>query len=225
VLDTLAGMSAWSFRRRHGTCTRCEREFEGGEAHFSTLIVEGEELAREDLCRACWRKHEAQAGDGENVAQDAPAVSAPGKAWHFWWRTRYEVGRKHGLALNLEAIEALFLGLEGRGETRLRELRYVLCLLLMRKRRLKIVRISRDEQGEALIVRRPRREEALRVFVFDFDAQRMAQLRDELQRVFDSDEGLASLALGHASQEAPGVDGAGDGDESEPADQPSDVGR
>lgn len=184
-------MSTWTFRRRHGTCARCERAFESGEPHWSALAVEGEQLAREDCCRACW-----------------PAASAqPG--WLFWWRTRHEAGRKPGLALNLEAIEALFLGLEGRAEVRLRELRYVLCLLLMRKRRLKIERILRDDEGEAMIVRRPRRQEALRVFVFDFDAARMGELREELRRVFDSDEGLAGLSVGQADQAPEAADGDG----------------
>lgn len=182
-------MSTWTFRRRLGACARCERAFESGEAHWSALAVADEQLAREDCCRACWRELE----------QADPASRA---SWLFWWRTHHEAGRKQGLALNLEAIEALFLGLEGRSEVRLRELRYVLCLLLMRKRRLKIERILRDEQGESMIVRRPRRQEALRVFVFDFDAARMGELREELRRVFDSDEGLSSLGAGSVAQEA-----------------------
>lgn len=180
-------MSTWTFRRRHGACARCERVFEGGEVHWSALAIAQEQLAREDCCRACWRALE------EEQPSQRPA-------WLFWWRTRHEAARKPGLALNLEAIEALFLGLEGRSETRLRELRYVLCLLLMRKRRLKIERIVRDEQGESMFVRRPRRQESLRVFVFDFDAARMGELREELRRVFDSDEGLAGLGAGAEGQ-------------------------
>jgi hypothetical protein len=178
-------MSTWTFRRRHGACARCERAFEDGEVHWSALAVAHEQLAREDCCRACWR-----------ALDEGPADARP--AWIFWWRTRHEVARRAGLALNLEAIEALFLGLEGRAETRLRELRYVLCLLLMRKRRLKIERIARDGEGESMFVRRPRRQESLRVFVFDFDAARMGELREELRTVFDSDEGLAGLGRGEA---------------------------
>lgn len=192
-------MSTWTFRRRHGACSRCEREFEAGEPHFSALAVEGEQLSRDDCCRACWR-----------ALGELPEAERP--AWLFWWRTRHEVGKKKGLALNLEAIEALFLGLEGRAEVRLRELRYVLCLLLMRKRRLKIERIVRDAEGESMLVRRPRRQESLRVFVYDFEAERMAELREELRRVFDSDEGLAGLAAGSEAQ------GAGEADDPEPED-------
>jgi hypothetical protein len=189
-------MSVWSFRRRKGECTACERAFSDGEPYHSLLLVEGEELARRDLCKSCWKASE---GAADGVL--------------FWWRTRHEEGRRKGLALNLEAIEGLFLGLEGRAEQRLRELRYVLCLLLLRKRRLKIERIERSGEGEAMVVRRPRRKEGLRVFVFDFDAERMAQLRDELQRVFDSDEGLMAVAAGQSGPEDGLVEEASDASE------------
>jgi hypothetical protein len=181
-------MSAWSFRRRRGTCSVCEREFDDGEAHFSALAIQGEELSREDACRACWK------------ARD-DSLPAP----LFWWRTRHHVAARKGLALDLEAIQGLFLGLEGRDEQHLRELRYVLALILLRKRRLKIERIERSDEGESMILRRPRRQEALRVWVFEFDAERMAQLRDELQRVFDAEEGV--LAAAGAGGEADAPDG------------------
>lgn len=189
-------MSSWSFSRRRGQCTACERDFTDGEPHYSALSIEGEELARRDLCRACWKARADERG-----------------GLLFWWRTHHEVGRSKGLALNLEAIEGLFLGLEGRAEQRLRELRYVLCLLLMRKRRLKIERIERSAEGESMLVRRPRRKEALRVFVFDFDAERMAELREELRRVFDSDEGLTAVAAGVADGAPAEGDPVGEGDD------------
>lgn len=197
-------MSIWSFRRRHGVCTVCERAFEDGEPHYSTLAVRGEEVARDDLCRACWRER-APATSAE-LEGDATAAQASDDL--FWWRTRHEAGKRKGVALNYEVIEALFLGLEQRTERHLRELRYVLCLLLMRKRRLKIVRIVRDSEGESMLVRRPRRTESLRVFVYEFDAERMDALRGELMRLFDSEEG-ETLAAGSEGEVAT-EDGAPD---------------
>jgi hypothetical protein len=64
-------------------------------------------------------------------------------------------------------------------------MRYVLCLILMRKRRLKLARVERGAEGEAMLVRRPRREESLRVFVFDFSPERLEELRHELLQVFE----------------------------------------
>ncbi len=55
----------------------------------------------------------------------------------------------------------------------------------MRKRRLKLQRVERGPEGEALVVRRPRREEGWRVYVFDFGPERLEELRGELLRVFE----------------------------------------
>jgi hypothetical protein len=99
-------------------------------------------------------------------------------------------GRRRLLAH--ESIEALFNALEPRVETRLRELRFLLALLLMRKRRLKVVRIVKKDDGEAFAVRRPRRDEELTVYVFELTPERQAELREELVRLFDQPD-LSSL--------------------------------
>ncbi len=166
-------MTDWKFERRHGTCSGCEREFADGERHFSALVLRGETLAREDGCVGCWNS-------------DSSAERL------FWWRTRHSLDKRRGVQLNLEALEQLFLHLEGKEETKLRELRYVLCLILLRKRRLKVRQILRDAEGESFIVQRPKQQEALRVFVFDFSAERIDALRHELQQIFDGGDPDAS---------------------------------
>lgn len=190
---TLLAMAAWTFRRRKGLCAACERGFTDGEPHFSLLGVEGEELVRNDLCKACWQV-------GHAAREHAL----------FWWRTRHEVARRKGLALNLEALEALFHGLARREERHLNELRYLLSLLLLRKRRLKLVRLARTEHGDAMVVRKPRHSEEQLVAVFEFDAARMEELRAELARLFDEGEGQ----LQEGSPEAPSgrLDEGGPGD-------------
>ena len=104
-------------------------------------------------------------------------------------------GKKRSLQLDMDSLERLFLELEGRPESRLRELRYVICLLLMRKRRVKVLKVERGSEGESFLVRRPRRDESLRVFVFDFDAERMEELRHDLQAIFDGAEEEGELKL------------------------------
>lgn len=162
-------MTEWKFTKRQPACRHCQRTFEDTEPHISALAVRGEEVAREDVCLACW-KTQLSRGD------------------LFWWRTRHEEGKKRGIALNLEALEALFTRLEGQAAGALAELRYVLCLVLMRKRRLKIERVERDADGEALIVSRPRRSELYRVAVFDFSPEKIDELRSRLQEVFEGAE-------------------------------------
>jgi hypothetical protein len=158
----------WKFQRRQARCSACESGFADGERHVSMLTIGGEEISRRDMCVGCWEKR-GPAGD------------------LFFWFTRQRVDRRR-LQLDLATLERLFLQLEGRAEPKVRELRYILCLLLMRKRRLKLVRVSRDAEGESLIVRRPRRTEACTVWVFDFTPERVDELRRELIQIFEGSE-------------------------------------
>lgn len=185
--------SAWKFGRREPACHVCAATFDDGERIWSRLRLAGEGLERQDVCWRCWEPApEPAAGEtGEPRETGEPGETAgAGDVDVFWWRTRHVVGKRRGLGLNLPALEALFHSIEGRTEETVRELRYLLCLLLMRKRRLKLVRVQRGADGESFEVRRPRRQESLRVDVFDFTPERMDELRVELLALFDSAEGL-----------------------------------
>jgi hypothetical protein len=143
---------------------------------FSILFVEPERLRREDACPACF---ERPTESGELL----------------FWRTRHTLDRKQRFAVDFEAIEELFLALDGRREGRQAELRYLLSLLLLRKKRLKLVGVRRQAGGETLCVRRPRRQEEFEVQVFELDSERALALKAELARVF---EGAGVESLGRA---------------------------
>lgn len=194
--------SDWRIHKKQGACAACEAEFEEGQGHFSLLLVEPEALGRVDRCLACFEA-------SEDVGPEA-----------VFWRTRYRPKAKRGLAVDFESVLRLFLALEGRAEERLAELRYLLTLLLMRKKRLKLVRVKRggvDAEGqrtaERMIMRRPRHEEALEVLVFDLTPQRTAELRADLERIFEGAgaEDLLKPREQEMSGAAPeSVDGAAD---------------
>ena len=178
-------MSDWRFRRRQGWCNACEARFAEGDRHVSVLRIAGEELRREDTCLPCW------------TARPMGIVRLPDSPdWVgddlFYWFTRHHEGRC-GLHLDLATLEQLFLRLEDRPEPRVREMRYVLCLLLMRKRRLKLDRVLRGPDGESLTVHRPRRKESLSVFVFDFKPERIQALRTELMSLLEGAEPASSF--------------------------------
>ena len=145
-------------------------------------IVEGE-LVRQDHCLECWKVREETERD-----EDAEL---------FWWTTRHQPDKKATLALDLESLERLFLKLEGRTEQQICELRYVLSLLLMRKRRLKLERVVREGDREEMICSRPKREERYHVAVYDFSPDRIDELRTQLAEVFegfDPEEGESAHA-------------------------------
>jgi hypothetical protein len=187
-------MAKWQIGRHVPKCATCEKEFGAGERLYSMLAVGEDGLERRDLCLECY-------------SDDAVAGAL------FWWRTRHLVEESRGLKLDLEAIEALFLALDpdrvpqaepeteaesadeedvvsqtGPVSERLLELRYLMCLILLRKRRVKVLKVARRHngiEGEFFIVKRPRRQEEIAVQVFDFDADKIAAVRADLQRVFE----------------------------------------
>lgn len=171
----------WKIKKRDETCSRCEQDFDEGQGLFSVLRVEPESFGREDQCAPCFQTDDTRSPDT------------------VFWRTRYRPKAKRGLALDFESILRLFLALDGREEDRLRELRYLLALLLMRKKRLKLVRVKRADSGEWMVLRRPRHSEVMDVAVFDLTPERAAELRVELEQIF---EGAGSEDLLAAAQEA-----------------------
>ena len=173
-------MSAkWTIGRRQPVCAASGRPFDDGERHVSLVEVAEGELRRSDLSLGAWQARERSGAE--------PPL--------FWWMTRHRVNPSRTVQLDLEGLEELFQRLEGRPETPVRELRYLLCLLLMRKRRLSIDRIERGPEGERMIVKRPRRDERYEVFVYDFEPARMEELRAELQAIFDGAEGSEGVRL------------------------------
>ena len=168
-------MAEWKFRRRQGWCGVCERPFEEGERHLSALAILEGDLVRQDHCLSCW--------DDRPEAEEAFEEASLDEL--FWWSTRHYAEKKATVALDLESLERIFISLEGRTEQQICELRYVLSLLLMRKRRLKLERVNRDGEREELICVRPKRSEEYRVAVFDFTPDRVDELRLRLAEVFD----------------------------------------
>ncbi len=159
-------MGDWKFGGRQGLCTECERAFADGEPLHSLLALNEGAFSRSDLCAGCFGEREPS----EDVV---------------YWRTKYTVVEKKGVQLDLESIHALFGALEEREERGWRELRYLLCLILMRKRRLKVLGVRNVDGDEVFVVRRPRTEDEKLVHVFDFSAERRGELRETLQAIFD----------------------------------------
>ncbi|MFT6714850.1 MAG: hypothetical protein ACJAVJ_002140, partial [Planctomycetota bacterium] len=140
-------MAKWSIEKRVALCGKCEGQFTDGDAIYSLLMATDDGLHRDDVCVQC-RSDEACA------------------AALFWWRAKFHEKKARGLQLDLEAIEALFIALGKTDKLRLKELRYLMCLILLRKRRVKVTKVARSHEGvegEFFLVKRPRRDEQIAV--------------------------------------------------------------
>lgn len=155
----------------------CDRGFLEQEPHVSLLSIEELESGRSDICRECFAEREAELVEGTG---------------RVWWRTRHTVAEKKGVQLDLESLQALFEALEEKEDLGWQELRYLLCLILMRKRRIKVLAVKRLEGQEIFIVRKPRTEVDQVVRIFDFTPERQEELRATLTAIFEGAD-LAEL--------------------------------
>ncbi|HJQ81226.1 MAG TPA: hypothetical protein VJ828_14800 [Lacipirellulaceae bacterium] len=130
-------------------CAATDRALEPGETCYSVLEVQGADVVRKDYCKEAWT---------------APPESAFG-----WWRTRIPepTAKKVKLAPN-EVLLELFDQMADRPDQE--DLRYVLTLLLIRRRVLRL-----DLPGDGLVAHPSRREvmsavETMRVYCPKRDA-------------------------------------------------------
>ncbi len=167
--------SAWRTGHRGGTCASCEVPLEPGATAISALFEsasrDDEPFARHDFCAACF--------DG------AVDVGSP----FSWWR--YEVARpdEKKAAFDLDIAREFLLRLLQEAAPDRASLRYLLALLLMRKRIVRVTEQFVDERGEVMSVRLPPDEAIHELVCPAIDEAEAAALRDQIGRLFDLGDG------------------------------------
>jgi hypothetical protein len=141
-------------------CTTTGREFAPGEWYYSAVVAEGEELKRFDYAAEVWQ---------------APPENAVG-----WWKSQVpdKTSRRKHWAPNdvmLNFFDELAVAPDKQ------DMRYVLTLLLVRRRVFRLEEELRDEEGrEALTVYCPRRDATYNVLAVMPAQERIEQIQDEL---------------------------------------------
>jgi len=148
-------------------CTkRCQatgRELKPGDAYYSVLVVEAGGLARHDYSPEAWQ------GSPEGAIG--------------WWKAEIPSAKskKRHWAPN-EVMLRFFDELERQEDKQ--DVRYVLSLLLVRRRVMRQEEIEQDDRGrELLVLYCPRRDETYRVPAVVPDALRAAEIQAELAQL------------------------------------------
>lgn len=229
-------MAKWQIGRHVPKCAACEVEFKDGDRLYSLLQVSDDGLERQDLCVRCysdeavanavfWWRTRHQVEEQRGLKLDLEAIEAlfialdPHRSSAASSAADEEDNDSNAISVapqtdeaDSEAAAPFASGLPI--NERLLELRYLICLVLLRKRRLKVTKVARSyrgEVGEFFLVKRPRRQEELAVRVFDFDADKIASLREDLQRIFEGAD-PAELAADQELSDEAGVDSEADTD-------------
>jgi hypothetical protein len=111
-------MSDWEIARSAGECFATGKEIEYGQEYFAALVETEEGLQRRDFCAEYWES-------------EKPEVFC-------YWKTRLpEPGKKKELFVDEEMLMTFFERLAEETEPEKVNFRFVLAMVLMRKRRLK----------------------------------------------------------------------------------------
>jgi len=155
-------------------CAATDRALEPGDVCYSVLEVQGADVVRKDYCREAW-------------------TGAPETAFG-WWKSRIPepTAKKVKLAPNDVLLE-LFDELADRHEQL--DLRYVLTLLLIRRRVLRLDVPSEataskpvdDPQAECMVVYCPKRDAAYEVQVAMPDPSRIDEIQQQLSDLLIAD--------------------------------------
>jgi len=160
----------WNITRSERRCTSCQKLFEEGEAFVSALFDQDNQLQRRDYCPACWDAQEDRSG-----------------AFSFW-RTR--VPRRDDDKKPLvdeNVVMDFFLRMADSDDEKRLNFRYILALILMRRKQLKFVDIRRREGREYLVLRRPRHEAEHEVLNPDLDDEQLEHVREDLSQILEAD--------------------------------------
>lgn len=144
-------------------CAVTDRELKPGETFYAVLVVEGATLARHDYSPESWQ---------------GPPEGAVG-----WWKSQVPSPDAHRMhwAPN-DVMLDFFDELEQQPERQ--DIRYVLALLLVRRRVMRLEEEARQEDGRGMLVLYcPRREATYRVPVVMPDEPRINEIQQELARL------------------------------------------
>jgi len=157
----------WNIRETSLHCAACGREFQEGQDIHSTLLETQTSFERRDHCAACW------------AAVDPKIVFSQ-------WRTlmpRHEtpVGKR----VNAQIVLDFFRKLEGEQERQKLCFRYVLGLMLTRKKIMKFGGVIRGEDGEELLLTDARTGVAYRVRDPILNQQEIAGITEEVGKLLN----------------------------------------
>jgi hypothetical protein len=124
----------WTIQSRSHRCAATGREFAEGELFYALLFDDNTGYRREDLCEEAYRAR----------PDDAPAPFS-------FWRAKYQPPPPPAPEpLGKQTAEDLLRRYMAADEPRLGSARYLLAVMLERKRILKEIEVQRDESGALL---------------------------------------------------------------------------
>ena len=154
----------YEVQRSAQRCATSGREFAPGEKFYSALVVEGAELRRYDYAAEAWQ---------------APPPGAIG-----WWQSQLpDAGGKRPHGVPNDVLLQCFDELAEQPERQ--DMRYVVALLLVRRRVFRLEEDDRASGGEVLRLHCPRRDASYEVPVVIPDPARIDEIQQQVAKLLE----------------------------------------
>ncbi len=160
---------AWHIARSTRTCAGSGESIPAGAPFFSALIESSETFERRDYSAEAW-----------------PEVDKAG-FFSYWKNKGGEIREEKKQAVDYERLLAFFDGLENAEEPQKRLFRYVLALILVRRRKLRLEDAGRTEDGDRLLVYDRRTEKTLEIIAPAASHEELAAVQAKLNELFEGD--------------------------------------
>jgi len=161
-------MGEWEINKPLGQCYGSEKTIEAGEEYFGALVETEEGLARRDF-------------SGEYWEAEKPEVFC-------YWKTRLPTpDQKKQIFVDDEMLMAFFERLAEETEQEKVNFRFVLALILMRKRRLKYDRTKNEGDVEIWRLRVVGEGEYVEVVNPHLDEEQVGQLSLQMGQILHAD--------------------------------------
>ncbi len=161
-------MDEWEINKPLGQCHGTERKIEYGEEYFAALVDTEEGLKRQDFCADYWESQK-------------PDVFC-------YWRTRLpDPGQKRQLFVDDQMLMAFFERLGKETEPEKINFRFVLALILMRKRILKYDETKTVDDQELWRLRVVGEKQIVEVVNPHLDEEQIEQLSSQIGEILQTD--------------------------------------
>lgn len=157
-------MTDYQIEANSRRCTLTGRELQPGEKVYSVLMEESGKLQRRDYSREVWQ-------------------GPPQGAFGFWVGRIPAGDEKARPRIDDELLMECFQRLEGDAHPDRLRFRYIIALLLMRRKRLKFEEAQNEGEDEVLVLRCIRSREQYRVINPRLSEEEMAAVQEEVFKV------------------------------------------
>ncbi len=160
---------AWHIARSTRKCAVSGAEIPRGTPFFSALIEGDDTFERRDYLAEAWG------------AVDKTLF------FSYWKNKGGDAGEEKKQPVDYDRLLAFYDGLEGAEEPGKRLFRYVLALILVRRRRLRLEDAGRTEAGDRLVVYDRRSGRTLEILAPEASREELEAVQAKLNELFEAD--------------------------------------